>query len=145
MNNQLLSLHVPADNCPCHSAAHWGEERGGLNMFTCGSYFPSLCPLDGEHTPLLCNPKQLNSQSLSAVLKCPATRCTQQQHLNEEEAARSKWCRIAYEPERERLRVRVREREVRGRNRGRMRRAIGSNACIIFCIYFLLCPLHLFI
>lgn len=95
MNGQLLFLHFPADRRvgPCQSAAHRG--------WTCllAAVIFSLCPLDGVHAPL-CNPKQLNSRSLSAVLKCPATRCTQQQHLNEE-AAQFKWCRLTYGPERE--------------------------------------------
>lgn len=135
MNGQLLFLHFPADRRvrPCQSAAHRG--------WTCllAAVIFSLCPLDGVHAPL-CNPKQLNSRSLSAVLKCPATRCTQQQHLNEE-AAQFKWCRLTYGPEREKW-----EAEIEGGWGGQSVQMMLNNILYFFfplCI--LLCALHLFI
>lgn len=72
----------------------------------------SVCPLDGKHAPPQ-DAQRLNSQSLTAVLKCPATRCTQPQHLNEE-AAQFKRCRLT-------------DRERSERHTERMWRAVSSN------------------
>lgn len=69
----------------------------------------SVCPLDGKHAPPQ-DAQWLNSQSLTAVLKLPAT---QPQHLNEE-AAQFKRCRLT-------------DRERSERHTERMWRAVSSN------------------